>query len=462
MSLALILTFSFVPAYSSTQPKAGSACSKQGTSQMLQGKKFTCIKTGKKLIWNKGIAMKRPIPIPSATPSPNPSATPAPSPSPTFTIQVSGSDSLLPSSVCKLPDLSGNNFHLGFPITPIIKDLSQITVFAIPFEFTDSEKFRLSSDQTRKMFESITNYFYEESYGKTRLIIETPATKNESTAFTALSLGIKAQDSHLTKALYPMDFIPPMNNLLSKTPSTWNLGKYDAVVLYSQDTRTFNFMGGQAWRGTENSPLGQVPFDSPSGKIKSLVFGSGITTVMIHELGHSLFGFIDLYDQNGGQSYSQGWGLLAAAYNGEMNLRGWEKWLAGWLSEQEVRCAKTKSVHYLEFIASKSKTSKLLIHPLDNQRAIVVEAIDTRLTARENNGNLVLCNKNPSCQTEKRVGLLAYTVDVSKLSALGSISVPQQLMFPNLLADKNQIKIEDISVQNLGCDEKGCYVSLDR
>ena len=74
MSVALVLTS--LPTYSATPPKAGATCSKIGSSTTYQGKKFTCIKSGKKLIWNKGIAVKssssQTSPItPKPTPTPN-------------------------------------------------------------------------------------------------------------------------------------------------------------------------------------------------------------------------------------------------------------------------------------------------------------------------------------------------------------------------------------------------------
>jgi hypothetical protein len=310
------------------------------------------------------------------------------------------------------------------------------------------------------MFESIVRYYLNESYGRTKIEFTLPPFTGASGQMQALSLGVDAKDSPITKPFSYLDFTSYINQLLAKTPKSWNLESYDAVMLYSQDYRTFNFLGGQGWRGTENSILGQVPFDSPSGKIRSLVFGSGIPTVMTHELGHSLFGFIDLYDQSAGQSFAQGWGLMAAAYSGEMNLRGWEKWLAGWLSPEEVRCTKTNSIHYIEFVASQSPSPKLLILPMGNQRAVVVEAIDTSSIARENNGTLVFCNVLPGCQGEKKKGLLAYLVDVNKLSGLGPITVPENLRFPNLLAESREILVGGAVVKNLGCDSRGCFVSI--
>jgi hypothetical protein len=50
-------------------PKAGATCSKQGASQVFAGKKYTCIKSGKKLVWNKGLPTK--VQTPSITSSPS-------------------------------------------------------------------------------------------------------------------------------------------------------------------------------------------------------------------------------------------------------------------------------------------------------------------------------------------------------------------------------------------------------
>lgn len=469
-SLICLITSLSLPSLAAIKP--GTTCSSVGATKSSSGKKYTCIKSGKKLIWNKGVVIKKPKPI--VTASPLPSATQSseipttPIPATTATtlspppFQISGPEGLLIAESCKLADSTGIPSRLGFPIEPVIRDLSKISILAIPFEFIDSDGHRLSADQTTQMFESITQYFYRESYGKTMLTFSFPPSNDKSREVQALSLGVMAKDSALTKPFSRIDFTEYIKLLLSKTSPTWKIGEYDAVVLYSQDTRTFNFLGGQAWRASENLRPGFLAFDSPSGKIKSLVFGSAITTVMIHELGHSLLGLIDLYDENAGQYFAKGWGLMAAAYTGELNLRGWEKWLAGWVSAKEVRCAKVNSTHYLEFIGNKSDEPKLLIHPLDNQKAIVVEVINTNLIAREINGSPVYCDVHFSCRTELKSGLLAYTVDVNKLDRIGAIVVPDDLKFPNLVLANDEITVAGIGLKNLGCDNRGCYVSVGR
>ena len=39
--------------------KAGAKCTKAGATASVGGKKFTCIKSGKKLVWNKGTTIKK-------------------------------------------------------------------------------------------------------------------------------------------------------------------------------------------------------------------------------------------------------------------------------------------------------------------------------------------------------------------------------------------------------------------
>ena len=50
-------------------PKAGQKCSKLGANQTYSGKKFTCIKSGSKLVWNKGAVIPK-----AASPKPSQSA----------------------------------------------------------------------------------------------------------------------------------------------------------------------------------------------------------------------------------------------------------------------------------------------------------------------------------------------------------------------------------------------------
>jgi hypothetical protein len=89
-------------ANAATSPKAGANCGKAGKTATYKGKKFTCVKSGKKLVWNKGISVPKPAtsPTPFATKSasPSPSLTPLPSVSPSTAVTASPSASSTPSA----------------------------------------------------------------------------------------------------------------------------------------------------------------------------------------------------------------------------------------------------------------------------------------------------------------------------------------------------------------------------
>ena len=60
--ISATLLLSFLPAQSATI--AGTNCTKLNSTKTVANIKYTCIKSGKKLVWNKGVALK-PVPKPS-------------------------------------------------------------------------------------------------------------------------------------------------------------------------------------------------------------------------------------------------------------------------------------------------------------------------------------------------------------------------------------------------------------
>jgi hypothetical protein len=69
----IALAISIIPNSYAATPKAGAKCSKAGATSTYAGKKFTCVKLGKKLVWNKGVKISTPkpdvTPTTSATPT---------------------------------------------------------------------------------------------------------------------------------------------------------------------------------------------------------------------------------------------------------------------------------------------------------------------------------------------------------------------------------------------------------
>ena len=72
--LALALLMVLITSNSYAAVKAGSACSKVGSKSVSGGKSYTCVKSGKKLVWDKGVLV--PVAKPKASASASPSAAP--------------------------------------------------------------------------------------------------------------------------------------------------------------------------------------------------------------------------------------------------------------------------------------------------------------------------------------------------------------------------------------------------
>ena len=182
LSIALIAT----AAQAATAPKAGSSCKKAGQTITAAGKKFTCVKSGKKLVWSKGVLVATPKPSSTTTPTPEPTTTSAPIPTPTKTpeakplvagdpclvtgtkvdnsngylecrdvvnnqkkyFQLSNSvadlpvqNSPLPFETCRVPDQRTSKISqesIAYPITwSPLKRTGPIKVLFIPFDFSD-------------------------------------------------------------------------------------------------------------------------------------------------------------------------------------------------------------------------------------------------------------------------------------------------------------------------------------
>ena len=58
--VAALLSFTLAaPAPAHAVVKAGSKCTKLNATSTVSGRKYTCIKSGEKLVWNKGVLVKK-------------------------------------------------------------------------------------------------------------------------------------------------------------------------------------------------------------------------------------------------------------------------------------------------------------------------------------------------------------------------------------------------------------------
>ena len=107
-TFALSLTTFFHPiANGAKAPSPGATCTKLKGTQVYKGKIYTCVKSGKKLVWNKGIPI-----TPSPTPSKSPSIVSSAKPSTTSTQSASpiASPTASPSQTTSSPTPTPTKF----------------------------------------------------------------------------------------------------------------------------------------------------------------------------------------------------------------------------------------------------------------------------------------------------------------------------------------------------------------
>ena len=113
-SLLVALPLTLIPAFAISAPKVtpGATCNANKQSVTYLKKTYTCVKSGKKLVWNKGVVIVKPAPTPAPAPAPAPASKPASTPDPL----VSESSVYINSSLCKLPYTNQDaDNYLGFP-----------------------------------------------------------------------------------------------------------------------------------------------------------------------------------------------------------------------------------------------------------------------------------------------------------------------------------------------------------
>ena len=156
--ILISLSLPMLPAQAAV--KAGSNCKTAGITSVVSDKTYTCIKSGKKLVWGKGVTI----------PKTNPTPTSSPKPTPTISKYLESSQ-IAAATECRLRDFfqsktPGDDYNnIGFPIK--IHELpikGKINILFLPVAFSDipatkdeTARFIQYKNHMENWFEHITN-----------------------------------------------------------------------------------------------------------------------------------------------------------------------------------------------------------------------------------------------------------------------------------------------------------------
>jgi hypothetical protein len=432
LSIVLIATAS----QAATAPKAGSACKKAGQTVTASGKKFTCVKSGKKLVWNKGVAVAAakptPAPVeptPTATPTftPTPSKTPEPKPlvagDPCTVVgdsinnaqgylecrevannqkkyfQLSNSiadlpaqTSPLPFTTCRVPDQRAtqpkdDNYAIAYPIqwSPL-KRVGSNKVLFIPFDFSDqpgvTSPDQMFGQDIRKFKEWVKYY----SNGKFTVDVET------SDKWIRASQPSKAYEPYLGHA-NPNNRIG-FEMLMKDAENIFDYSKIDAVILiFPAELKTFK---------TE-STYKAAEVKTNKGPIKIGIFALGNNLLnnkteiwfwLTHEILHSW----------GIKQHAPALPAVLSVNTGSngpgQSLITWDSMILDWINAQDLWCSDLNTL----------RDSEVTLSPLEREqkgvKAAMVKLSPSRVLVMESHRKDKWGKFNPGTY-----GVTAYIVD---------------------------------------------------
>ena len=160
--LTVTLTAALLGPMATAAVKPGTTCKKAGQTSTSSGIKYTCVKSGKKLVWNKGVTVKAapkvdvkpveptPTPTPTATPTPTPTATPTPTPTATPTPTPTLKDLTFSNIVENVDAIAFNVFskfetHMATNYQSSIKVNTIVGPNTVPVNKNSADAFRIGS-----------------------------------------------------------------------------------------------------------------------------------------------------------------------------------------------------------------------------------------------------------------------------------------------------------------------------
>jgi M6 family metalloprotease-like protein len=441
VSLIVLSSVLSTPAFSAV--KAGATCKKIGSISTSAGKKFTCVKSGKKLVWDKGVLVTKPIssptPSPKPSPLPTPSASPTPTPTPTEVVKdLSQSPAISTSfqysniNTCKISDATLRpDTSNGFPRpSGVFADKTSAKILLLPVSFSDFVFDETDLARVKRSLDEMSNNYKGLSYGKFSLVFEIPDK------LKWITMSGTADSYNLVNVQPQQNNSAFVEKLFLQSDLAINFDNYDAVILETANFRSSG--GGQGFPGTE--------FKTRNGIAKRVSLESGENAgrsyVITHELGHTLFGLEDLYVfQNINKPTPPDvqpagpWDLMSSGNS--LNFFGWTRFLNGWIEDSEVNCVTSQEslTLYLNDVSSLKSVKKLLL--LAGNPGVIVGA-EVR--------------SNPKCVTQdKCFGLLLYNVNTNIPHGDGPIVAQKTLLFPGEVAvwDKYEFRVIDYDANGL-------------
>jgi M6 family metalloprotease-like protein len=381
LSFSLSLTLLTSPSFAAV--KAGSACSKAGSKSVSGGKSYTCIKSGKKLVWDKGVL------VPVAKPAPSASASAAPGVVEIADPTLSSKTVFADAQTCQLKSTLTHEANLGYGIdSSYVKSTGNVNLAIIYTTYTDAPGDDRAFDEYGKVqFPNIAKFYSTASFGRMTISLTT-TNKYYNINKTSESYNLMALNETSRFAEVAADAVNAAKN-------DYDFSKIDAILVVmpsSSKAVDLGAMGTQINVGGKTFYQGiTAAFINPSTKEKVRPL------FLTHEIGHN-FGLPHPLPQDKGY----GWDVMLWEQVPAPDLLGWVKYILKWIDPNQVNCLSgiptSPVTDYVEATSIGSDKTKMTVVKLSDSKLLVVES----------HRKSELDDLTPGEE-----GILVYTVDVN-------------------------------------------------
>lgn len=423
VAVAFISIFSTQISFAAITP--GTKCSKVGATATSGGKKYMCIKSGKKLVWNKGVAIPKQTSLPtvSATPTPTVSAIPTPAafvftnicqkdpevPSEWASYQnfalkqfgcarpyrfldkklpnakpmsnLNSPSTYLPITQCKLPEQNNHN-NVGFRQNGW-KFNGDLQIQVLPVEFTDYKSSGSPREEYGKYLDYIKDMFYKISDGNTRITFRTPDSYLKINAalesYVITGSISKNGDRFIWKKL---DLARYQSDIFRQADAAFNFTGIDMTIvlvpLSTPNTLIAHSPEFRMDRVRTNEGIVAYNYLMPPASEVDYMSWYGVEPFLhLHEIFHAN-GLLEDHDGDdmGRSGPNVGTGTWGAMSGMLTDFILWDKWLSGMLRDSQVICASSASsgTYWIKPAGIFGEYEKLLVIPISSTKAIAVES----------------------------------------------------------------------------------------
>lgn len=350
-TLAVSFLF-FVPRQAESQKSQ--RCSKVGITKKIGGVTYKCTRQGKNLLFvkvNQPQKSELDLSIDSG---------------------ITNSATLEQTSSCKISDATSPEAYIssGFPrSSEILSNKNTYKVLVIPISFSDLQFTSSSQNVIKTAYESANKLFTSMSYGQTSIQVSFASPQNWQSFPGPVSNYIESAGAASTTG-NKFDNSALVRTVIANYSSAASLAEFDVVDVSTANDTTYKILSefamprGSGGQYATNSTVSAVAHFGMIGRAWNVA----------HELGHAIYGFEDLYAPTKAESYLNGWDLMETS-TGTSELMGWHRWLAGWLSDSQVRCIASSgnSVHFLSALNIKDTKPKFVVVKNTPTSAYVIE-----------------------------------------------------------------------------------------